>query len=197
MSIKIILKGFIKIQGVGGWTEVDIDSLKRFEFDRNNNYEKIKNKDVVFGKIGTETYRRVNESRILDAKFENEKVEIENKYSNDHVNQIRIDYKKYWIERVKLSHTQKAENLTIFNFIYKIVFDGKEPTPEEKKEAIKIQTSFFKENNTRITPNPTIFRKMFPKDMPLNIWKSAGFKLIEKVIISDKVQCRYYQNVNN
>jgi len=195
MATKIMLKGYIKIQGVVGWTEVDANSLKNFEIERKTNYARIKGFDITFGKVGETNYRRVNESRILDAKFENDKVEIETKHNNDHINQIGRDYRQYWIARVKLTPTQKAENLTIFNFLFKFVMK-RDPDENEKNEVIKLQTAFFKQNPNRIYPNPNVFMKILPKNIVNTRLNDVGFRFIESVIRADMEQGRYYK-INN
>ncbi len=193
MSIKIVRKGFVKLLGVGGWTEVNINSLIHFEKARSKDANIYKDKFVVFGIIGESLYLRVKYDEIKQVKFSDEKIEIENTHKNKIVDDVFINYRKYWLDKVKLSYTQKAENLTIFNFLYKITYD-REPDYQIKNKVVKKQLLFFNNNKKRIHPNPAIFEEFFPnKKMGLDVWKSSAFRLIENVIIADKTESRNYQ----
>lgn len=107
--------------------------------------------------------------------------------NNDGASKEYDAYARHRLELLRKGPTYLSNQLEMFEYLFKLTA-GREPTPEECTLAQQIQLKFFHENPRRVMCDPNLFRILMPKrDVKLNIYEGAYFKIVERAIHRDMV----------
>ena len=89
---------------------------------------------------------------------------------------------------LKLSPEVRAQRLEFFRFMYRSALGPKEePSKEKLEEARRIQAAFFKANPRRTVCDPVLLKPLLGnmKGIMLNVWQSAGIRMIGEAVSRD------------
>jgi len=123
-------------------------------------------------------------------RLEQERIAKDKEYGKKqkHTDGLDREYRIYRQQINSMTPEQKAERLEIFNLLYWGLTNKHEIPEDIKKQAIEIQTNFFKENQKRIYCSPYLFKELFTEFQIFN----PVFVMIERAVLEDIRSAKYY-----
>ena len=122
-------------------------------------------------------------------RLEQERITKDKEYKKKqkHTDGLDREYRIYRQEVNSMTPEKKAERLGIFNLLYWGLTNNHKMPEDIKKQAIEIQTKFFKENPKRIYCSPFLFKKLFTDFQIFN----PAFVMIERAVLEDVKSVKY------